>query len=128
LGEELPAGLTRFIHGMLPSWEAAVLLVHVSREAGRVWTTEELVAGMGFPDLTVDAARQYVTHFERCGLLRCHPDGRCEFAPQTDALRTVTDQLREAYDRQPVTLVRAVYSATGAKLRSFADAFRLRRE
>ena len=42
--------------------------------------------------------------------------------------RAVVDELRMAYDRRPVTLIRAIDSSTRSKIQSFADAFKLKRE
>ena len=53
--------------------------------------------------------------------------GEDSFRLATEA-RTVVEELRVAYDRRPVTLIRAIDSASRAKIQSFADSFRLKRD
>lgn len=47
------------------------------------------------------------------------------FAPGSDALRETVAALEDAYNRRPVTLIRALYARPPRPVQSFADAFRL---
>lgn len=54
-------------------------------------------------------------------------DGASYFVTQSPRDRAAVEELAAAYNARPMTLIRAVY-ARRSPLRSFADAFRLRRE
>lgn len=124
---DLSPELIRFIHATLPSYEAAVVLVYVSREAERSWTLEDLVSAIGPESIDAAAARAHVEHFVRLGILEALSSEQFRFRSQEEAAAVVA-QLRLAYDERPVTLIRALDTAARAKIQSFADAFRLKRE
>jgi hypothetical protein len=125
---DLSPALIQFIAGALPSYDAAVVLVHVSREPEGVWTVERLVEVIGPESMEIPAARRYMEHFARAGLLEVLREGEYRLGPQSDETRAIIEELRLAYDERPVTLVRAFDSAARAKIQSFADAFRLKRD
>lgn len=124
---DLSPALIQFIRGMLPSYDAAVVLVYVSRQPHDAWTVERLVGTIGVESIEPSAARQYLEHFVRSGLLQVLREGEFRFAPPEET-RGVVQELILAYDERPVTLVRALDSAARAKIQSFADAFRLKRD
>lgn len=119
--------LIQFIHTALPSYEAAVVLVYVSRETERSWTVEDLVSAIGPESVDAAAARAHVEHFVRMGIFETLPSERFRVLYREETA-PIVEQLRLAYDRRPVTLIRALDSAARAKIQSFADAFRLKRE
>ena len=43
------------------------------------------------------------------------------------ALKAHVEMLAQAYEQRPVTLIRLIYALRDRKIRSFADAFRLRK-
>jgi len=47
--------------------------------------------------------------------------------PVDDATRAHLATLAQAYEERPVTLFRIIYALRDAKIRSFADAFKLRK-
>lgn len=125
---QLSPELIRFIQTTLPSYDAAVILVRVSRDPERAWTAESLAETMGLDARSAPEVRQLLEHFAHAGALETAGEGAFRLAPETGDLRAVVDELRTAYDRRPVTLIRAVDTASRAKIQSFADAFRLKRE
>jgi hypothetical protein len=118
--------LIDFIRSSLPSYPAAEVLIRVSREPGRVWTAQGVVESV--PHQTIEAAREYLQHFAGSGLMRKEPDDTFIFDPSTDALKDAVALLREAYERRPVTLIRTIASISTAKIQSFADSFKLKRD
>lgn len=125
---DLAPELIQFIHAMVPSYESAVVLVHVSRDPDRVWDVEGVVAEIGPESIAAPAVRQHLDHFLRAGLLGALPEDRFQFQPRSEELRTVVHNLRVAYDQRPVTLIRVIDSAARAKIQSFADSFKLKRD
>jgi hypothetical protein len=47
--------------------------------------------------------------------------------PDDPALRAHVQTLAQAYEQRPVTLIRLIYALRDSKIRSFADAFKLRK-
>lgn len=125
---DLSPALIQFIHGMLPSYEATVVLVHVWRQPGRAWSVEELVTQIGPAAIDVQAARHHLEQFVRAGLLQERAPSEYGLGPRWEELQTVLEELRVAYDERPVTLIRALDSAARARIQAFADAFRLKRD
>lgn len=124
----LPPQLLQFIASGLPSYEAAVLLVFVSREPGREWRIEEIAGRIGSDAIPRRELEQYVEHFERTRLLSRTADGVFRFEPASPELEQVVADLRDAYDHRPVTLIRIVRESAHARLRSFSDSFRLKED
>jgi hypothetical protein len=120
--------LTDFIRSSVPAYPAADVLVRVSREPLRVWTPQAVVESVPPLNLTPEAAREYLTHFVSAGLIRSEADGTFVFSPSSDALVRAVALLRDAYDHRPVTLIRIVASIATAKIQSFADSFKLKRD
>ena len=120
--------LQNFISTTVPTYPAVELLVFLAREPARTWTPTEIVDGSPLTALTAQAVGEYLAHFEISGLLQRNPDGRLRYEPASEQLRTAVSALVEAYDHRPVTLVRIVYSIAAAKIQSFADSFRLKRD
>jgi hypothetical protein len=125
---ELPAGLTEFIRARLPTYEAAVLLVFVSRRPERSWSMAELAAELGLSSISAPEVRHYVEHFTRVGLFRMDTAETFRLEAGTPELSEAMAQLRDAYDHRPVTLIRVMRSSANAKLQSFSDSFRLKRD
>jgi hypothetical protein len=125
---QLSPELIRFIQTTLPSYDAAVILVSVSRAPDRTWTAADLSAQMGVDPGSTQHVQQHLEDFARAGVLdRVEPDG-FRLQPAGHESRTVVEELRMAYDRRPVTLIRAIDSAARAKIQSFADSFKLKRD
>ena len=78
---------------------------------------------------TPEIAAKRLADLEAAGLLgRDEPDGRYRYAPRNVELRDAIVELDAMYQQRPVTLVRAIYERPAAPVKSFADAFRIRRE
>ena len=125
---KLSQELLRFIQMAIPSYDAAVLLVTISRQPERTWTVEGLAAVMGVNSGVTLPVRQLLDHFVQSGVLEPSGEGAFLLVPPSHESRAVVEELRQAYDHRPVTLIRAVDSAARAKIQSFADSFKLRRE
>jgi hypothetical protein len=124
---ELPAQLIRFLRSTVPTYEAAVMLIVISREPARHWSAEDIVAQV--PAIaTPEAARQYVDHFAAAGVLRKLEDGTFQYQPASGDVEGAVSALTSAYAQRPVTLIRVIYSIATDKIQSFADAFRLKKD
>jgi hypothetical protein len=59
---------------------------------------------------------------------RDHSPPAFRYAPASDALRATVDGVVRAYRERPVTVVEILMTKPSRHIRSFADAFRLRKE
>lgn len=104
----------RFIQLNIPSVEAAELLLALRKAPGPVK-----------PD-TPEAAR-LVEAFRARGLVHVGHDGAASYQPATPELAGLAERLDTAWSQRPVTLIRVIYALRDQKIRSFADAFRIRK-
>ncbi len=118
----------RFLQVAVPAVEAAELLLLLRREPARTWALAEAVAALG-PGVSLreeDAAR-YVQEFHARGIVEVDAERRVQYRPAADAAGHIAT-LEKVYRERPVTLIRVIYGLRDDKIRSFADAFRLRRK
>jgi hypothetical protein len=96
----------RFVQASLPSVDAAELLV----------------AAFNNPGDTLEPG-QHAESLRAAGLL----DDKLRYRPASEALGAHVETLAQAWDERPVTLIRLIYALRDGKIRSFADAFKLRK-
>lgn len=115
-----------FLQAAVPAVEAAEMLLLLKREPGRAWTRPELVAGLGTgSSVRDDEAERYLEAFKTRGLVSADRE-RLQYRAPSAALARHVDTLEKVYRERPVTLIRVIYGLRDSKIRSFADAFRLR--
>ena len=104
-----------FLQANMPAVEAVELVLALKRDPARWWTPRE-----------ADPPRIVEGLLER-GLAARDAEGRLQYrAPET--LVAHLDTLEKVYRERPVTLIRVIYGLRDSKIRSFSDAFRLRRK
>ena len=123
-GEEISRATRDLIDAHIASMDHVQALLYV-REQTDPPLASEVAAGIGLDDKVVGAAlRELVAGgllVEEAG------SGRYRYAPRPDAEERAVEELATLYQTRPVTLVRALYDRPSIALRSFADAFRLRK-
>jgi hypothetical protein len=124
---EISAGVRGFVAQNIESAELleTLLLVHSGGE--RQWTPEEVARTI----YTVPAgATRRLEQLVEMGLLSSsggmNPAYR--FAPATASLRNQVDELAAAYRANRVGVINLIYNRPPDPLRSFSDAFKLRKE
>jgi DNA-binding IclR family transcriptional regulator len=114
------------VRAAVPSLQAAELLTLLQADPERWWELAELQARLrtaGLPDAEATRLLQLV---EARGLLATGADRRLQFRPADPALAAHMRTLARAYKERPVTLIRMIYALRDQRIRSFADAFRLK--
>lgn len=114
----------RFVQTNLPSVEAAELLLVAFRNPDVAWQARQAIERMpaGVTLTEADAAK-HLQAFHAAGLL----DPTLRYGPASEELRAFVQTLAKAYDERPVTLIRLIYALRDSKIRSFAEAFKLRK-
>lgn len=105
-----------------------LLLLAAAAEAGKVWTAKDLAQQLRIDEAWVDGQlRAMGTR----GLVRVTDGGPAAeflYEPRTPELRDTVAELALAYADRRVTVIGLIFSKPVDKLRSFADAFRIRKD
>ena len=117
----------RFLQSAIPAVEAAELLLAFMLDPARAWSLQEVLASLG-PGIRLSAAEaaRYVEGLQ--GRLLATVEGdRIRYQPASEELAAHARTLQRVYRERPVTLIRLIYALRDSKIRSFADAFKLRK-
>ena len=119
----------RFIQTGVPAVDAAEFLLLVADRPDTWWSLPEALGKLR-PNVNItdaDAAR-YLEGFAERGLIEFGEERKFRFRPTTDQLASHVRILAQAYEERPVTLIRVIYALRDQKIRSFAEAFKLRKK
>ena len=121
-------GFIRFLRAAVPTVDAAEVMLLLQRAPERWWSAEELAAALA-PSATLSAAQAAACFaiFQANGIIAVGPDKRVQYRPGSGELEAQVNTLAQAYRERPVTLIRVIYALRDTKIRSFADAFKLKR-
>lgn len=125
---QLPPSLIQFIRSCIRTYQAAEVLLFFASHPERAYAPEEVVVAMRPTVLTVPAVKEYTAVFVARGLIAERPDGAFTYGPTSADLEHSIAELAHAYNERPVTLIKVIYTMTDGTIRSFADAFDLRKE
>jgi hypothetical protein len=117
----------RFLQTTVPSVDAAELLLLLSRDPARWWSAADIVAALKPAPLTELDVTRTIEAFLARGLIAQGADKRVQYHPGSEELGAFVRTLAQAYSERPVTLIRVIYALRDSKIRSFADAFKVRR-
>jgi hypothetical protein len=95
----------------------------VQAHLSSVEAVELLLAAFRNPDVPLEGPAQEREAFRAAGLL----DGTLRYRASSE-LHACVQTLAQAYEQRPVTLFRLIYALRDRKIRSFADAFKLRKD
>jgi hypothetical protein len=118
----------RFLHAVVPSVDAAELLLLIRRERERWWSAQEAADALTpTGPLSESVVARHFGAFQAGGLVALGPDKRAQYRPGHSGLEAHVAKLDQAYRERPVTLIRVIYALRDSSIQSFADAFRLKR-
>jgi hypothetical protein len=121
--EEIPVELRSFLTENIESVAQLELLLLLRQEAERAWPVSAAAQALYISE---EMTTPLLSRLRTTGLLATDAEGRFRFAPQTPQLARLADELAELYQLRRVTVIGLIHSAPVNKLRTFADAFRLR--
>jgi len=105
----------RFLQANVPSVQAAELLLQLAADPAAALRPKDA------------AEAKILQSFHAAGLAMAAVDQTYQYRPVNEALQAHVETLAKAYEERPVTLIRILYALRDSKIRSFADAFRLRK-
>lgn len=126
--EPLPEDVLRFLDTAIQSVDQLEILRLLSENPSRAWSPWELA-----PKVQTDsqAVTHHLTALHARGLITAEKRDTgsvWRFGAQSPELQAELDRLMTIYRERPVSMIKAVYNRPAEVLRSFADAFRLRKQ
>jgi DNA-binding MarR family transcriptional regulator len=126
--EPLPDDIRRFLDGNIETIDQLEVLRILGEKPDREWTAAELAAEVQAKPQVVAT---HVVALQGRGLLTAQQRGAdlvARHGARTPELQTLVGRLLQLYRERPVTMIKMVYERAKDPLRTFADAFRLRKE
>jgi hypothetical protein len=121
----LPVGVDRFLRGTVRSiWQLELLLL-LHRQRARLWTADELVRDLRASMLIVGDA---LDTLQKAGLVSRNANDQYQYWPITPELDHLIDEVAAAYAGSPVAVTEAILSAPSSSVRTFADAFKIKKD
>jgi hypothetical protein len=126
--DPFPDDVRAFLEGNIDCLEQLETLRILGGDPTREWSAADMAreaqtnAELMDGHLAALQARGLLTSARRQGVVYCRHGAR------TPELREKLDRLLELYRQRPVTMIRMVYEKSSSALRTFADAFRLRKK
>lgn len=104
--------------------EIEVLLWLFARQ-GEHHSVSAVAAGLRKPE---NAIRQHLPRLASNGFLARHAsEDRYSYSVSSEGSNAAIEELARLYEERPVTLINALYERPSTSVRSFADAFRIRK-
>jgi hypothetical protein len=123
---EFPPELKRFLDQHIDSLGALETLFLLHRDRERLWDVAEVAKALY---ISTDMCARQLAHLKRQGFVATARDGeRFQFAPANATVDRLIGELAAIYPQRRVTVITLIYSKPQDTVRTFADAFRLRRE
>lgn len=115
-----------FVQRCVANVDAAEFLLTLAKSSDRSWDVDELRAQLAPNTIISDTdAQRCVDALQHCGVVRWDADKRVRYRP-SPAHDAHVATLARLYLERPVTLFRVIYALRDSKIRTFADAFKLR--
>lgn len=125
---DLDEAVTSFLRAHITSVMQLEVVLHLRGRPGEAVGPSELSRDLGG---SVDAAIACLLDLERSGLVARSgdPNELCYvFEPKDRALDAQVEAVADAYARRKVAVVTEIFSEPPDELRSFSDAFRIRKD
>ena len=94
-------------------------------EQDRSWSSAEIFQKIQSSKASVDQRLEFLVS---AGLLSHDADNTFRFSPKDDATRNIVKDLAEAYRTRRVRIIEAIYTRKSDAVRSFADAFKFKKD
>jgi hypothetical protein len=116
--------LVEFVETSFRSVWSLELLLLLYRDPSRTWTSDELVHELRSSEVVV---AQSIERLVAAGLALAEKDDCVRYGPASPEQNDLVAQLQEEYRRKPAAIRRLILQNPVEKLRTFADAFKLKK-
>jgi hypothetical protein len=120
-----PPEVKQFIASCVRSVWALELLLLLRRDDRRAWSVEDLTTELRSSTFVV---ADVLATFRQAGLVAQDPDGKFRYAPAASHLDRAVEQIASAYAIKPLAVSKEILASGNDKIRTFADAFRLKKD
>jgi hypothetical protein len=125
MNQDFPADIKQFIGDNISSIAQLELLLLLRSDPDRAWTAAEAGAALYSP---AEVTALQLADLHARWLVAPAEANRYIYHPQSDELNEFVSRLAELYRTRRVAVVTAVYSKPVDTIRTFADAFRFRKD
>jgi hypothetical protein len=122
---EIDAHVRSFVHDQIESVVQVEVLLLLHAEPGRAFAGADVVEALRVEPAWAEAQ---LSHLCGRGILAEAGPGSFRFAPRTAEVAGAVAGLARAYADRRVTVIGLIYAKPSEPLRSFADAFRIRKD
>ena len=112
-----------FLRSSVKSISSLELLLLMKRDAGRAWSSDELIKELRSSDVVVGDA---LAQFQQTGLVAVEPDGGYRYRPVAAVLDQWAGEVETAYRQKPSAVIKLIFSSPDSKVQIFADSFLFR--
>jgi hypothetical protein len=125
--EEIPSNVRAFLNDHVESVVQVEVLLLLYAEPARAFSTADVVSALRIEPAWAEAQ---LSNLCTRGMLAANGDGAYHWAPRTAEIDAAVAGLARAYADRRVTVIGLIYAkpAPSDPLRSFADAFRIRKD
>lgn len=124
---DLPEDVRRFIADHIESVEQLEILLLLHHHGGRVWTAESVARELRIAPISAGERLEDLARASIVSRMQGTPV-EYRYAPGSPNLDAAVAGLATAYSERRVTVINLIFSKPVDKIRTFADAFRLRRD
>ena len=128
MSDEFPADVKNFLTENFNSVAQLEIILLMEGEPQRCWSKEDISRALYVP---VEVCVQQLIEFQSRGLVVVIGTGSesCyQFQPASPELSASMARLKEIYSQRRVSVITAIYSGPTDKVRTFANAFKLRKD
>ncbi len=126
--DPLPEEVKRFLETNIDSVDQLEILRVLGENPEREWTAAALAREV---QTRPEAIGPHLAALHSRGMLITVTRGTdlfCRYGPATPELEALVHRLLQVYRERPVTMINLVYARAREALKTFADAFRIRKE
>jgi hypothetical protein len=114
-----------FVRSSLKSAWSLELLLLLQRDPQHSWDTEALVRELRG---SIPLVNESLGHLSSAGLVSVAESGEYMYKPQNSELDALVTALVELYRQKPITVLRTIFTSPTQKIRSFSDAFLIKKK
>jgi hypothetical protein len=122
----IPEDIERFLSANIESIDQLEVLRVLGEQPGTEWCAADLAGEVQTGEQALGAHLAALLSRGLVTSVGQGPDQRWRHGARTSELEGLVGRLLQVYRERPVTLIKMVYAGAGARLRAFADAFRVR--
>jgi hypothetical protein len=117
----------QFITDHVDSVMQLEMLLLLAGESGKVWTSSDLAQQLRIDPVWVDGQLRAMSAGGLVVTIEASPT-QFRYEPRTPDLAQIVKELAHAYTDRRVTVIGLIFAKPTEKIRSFADAFRIRKD